>query len=168
MVEASLPRHGRRHGAIQAAAVIAAPIPQFDEGIEVTPKDYIAGENRPELRKSNGSWSLVKEPTMFKNSPGDTIVSGKETDSILGSMADLTGNNMLTDPGLMLGLLNNDFEKRKAEADLSYIIKKTGEDTVRAINKKKFVDVRVNTARAFVTEINGQTRIDHINEQYRS
>ena len=155
-------------GAVQAAAVLAAPIPQFDKGIEGTPKDYIAGEKRPELRKSGGKWSLIKEPTMFKNSPGDTIVSGKETDSILGSMADLTGKNMLTNPGLMLGLMNNDFEKRKAETDLSYIIKKTGEDTVRAINKKKFLDVQVNTARSFVTEINGQTRIDHINEQYRS
>jgi hypothetical protein len=155
-------------GAIQAAAVLVAPIPQFDEGAQSTPKDYIAGEKRPELRKSKGSWSLVKEPTMFKNSPGDTIVSGKETDSILGSMADLTGNNMLTDPGLMLGLLNNDFQKKKQSDDLAYMIKKNGEDVVRAINKKKFVDVRVNTARAFVTEIRGQTRIDHINQQYRS
>lgn len=156
-------------GAVQAAAVLAAPIPQFDEGIERTPSGkFMVAEKRPELMKHQGKWGLVKEPTMFKNSPGDTIVSGKETDSILGSMADLTGKNMLTDPGLMLGLMNNDFEKKKATVDLAYVIKKTGEDTVRAINKKKFLDIQVNTARSFVTEINGQTRIEHINQYYRS
>ena len=155
-------------GAVQAAAVLAAPLPQFDKGSERTPADYIAGEKRPELRKSGGKWGLVKEPTMFKNSPGDTIVSGKETDSILGSMTDLTGKNMLTDPGLMLGLLNNDFEKKKATTDLAYIIKKGDAEIVRAIKNQKLLDIRVNTARAFVTERNGQTRIDHIKTQYRS
>ncbi len=155
-------------GASQTALVLAQQVPQFDKGIESTPKDYIAGEKRPELRKSGGKWGLVKEPTMFKGSPGDTIISGKETDSILGSMADLTGKNMLTDPGLMLGLMNNDFEKKKATVDLAYVIKKTGEDTVRAINKKKFVDIQVNTSRPWVAEINGQTRIEHINQYYRS
>lgn len=156
-------------GAIQAALVLAAPIPQFDKGTESTPSGkFMVSEKQPELMKHQGKWSLIKEPTMFKNSPGDTIVSGKETDSILGSMADLTGKNMLTDPGLMLGLLNNDFQKRKAETDLSYIIKKGDAEIVRAIKNQKLLDIRVNTARAFVTEIRGQTRIDHINQQYRS
>ena len=161
-------------GAIQAAGVLAAPIPQFEKGTEQTPSDYMAGEGikngkyQPELRKSKGSWSLVSEPTIFKNSPGDTIVSGTATDSILGSMADLTGKNMLTDPSLMLGLMNNDFEKKKATVDLAYIIKKVDDEIVRAINKKKFVDIQVNTSRAWVTEINGQTRREHINQYYRS
>ncbi len=155
-------------GAVQAAAVLAAPIPKFDKGSERTPKDYIAGEKRPELRKSKGKWNLIKESTMFKNSPGDKIISGKETDSILGTMSDLTGKNVLSNPALMLGLLNNDFEKKKAGTDLAYIIKKTSADMVQAINNKKLLDIRVNTARAYVTERGGQTRIDHINTQYRS
>ena len=83
-------------------------------------------------------------------------------------MTDLTGKNMLTDPGLMLGLLNNDFEKKKDSADLAYIIKKGDAEIVRAIKNQKLLDIRVNTARAFVTERNGQTRIDHINTQYRT
>ena len=128
----------------------------------------MVAEKQPELMKHQGKWSLIKEPTMFKNSPGDTIVSGKETDSILGGMADLSGKNILTNPSLIAGLLNNDFEKKKSDVDLAYVIKKNGEDVVRAINKKKLVDVRVNTSRAFVAERNGQTRIDHINTQYRS
>lgn len=159
-------------GGIQAAAVIARPLPQFDKGTDYTPKDYIAGEGvkngkyKPELRKSKGKWSVVKEPTMFSNSPGDTIVSGKETDSILGSLSDLSGKNIMTDPGLMLGLLNNDFEHKKSEKDSSYKIQKKLDGVIDAITKKKHVSVFVNTRRNRVEERNGNTRIHRIDTDY--
>ncbi|MCH8067780.1 MAG: hypothetical protein IID16_00700, partial [Candidatus Marinimicrobia bacterium] len=154
-------------GAVQAALVIAAPMPKFDEGKEHTPTDYIAGEKRPELRKSKGKWSIVNEPTMFKNSPGDQIISGKETDSILGGISDLTGKNLLTDPGLLLSLLNNNMEKRN-DIDLAYVIKKGNEDVVRSINKKKFVGVYVNTSRRTkVTEEYNHTTVKRVDVSYK-
>ena len=151
-------------GALQAAFVAAAPIPQFNEGKEHTPKDYIAGEKRPELRKSKGKWSLVDKPTMFKNSPGDTIVSGKETDSILGTVADLAGNNLLTDQKSILSLMNNDFhqEKRRDE-NLAYILKRNNEDLIRTIKNKKEVSIKVKNAK--VTERSGN-QIVHIIDYY--
>ena len=154
-------------GVVQAAAVIAAPIPKFDKGKEHTPTDYIAGEKRPELRKSKGKWSIVNEPTMFKNSPGDQIISGKETDSILGGISDLTGKNLLTDPGLLLSLLNNNMEKRN-DIDLAYVIEKSNEKVARAITKKKLVNVFVNTSRrAQVTEEYNHTSVKRIDVNYK-
>ena len=154
-------------GAIQAAAVLAAPVPQFDIGTESTPKDYIAGEKRPELRKSRGRWSLINKPTLFKDSKGDKIISGKETDSILGGMADLTGNNILSDPSLLTGLLNNDFEKKKERADLAYIIRKGNEDVVRAITRKPTLNISVSNSRTDVTERIGNKKMNRLDAIYR-
>lgn len=155
-------------GAAQAAAVLAAPIPQFDEGSERTPKDYIAGEKRPELRKSKGKWSLVDKPTLFKDSPGDKIISGKQTDSILGSIADITNKNILNDPGLLLNLLNNNIPRKEAEKEnLAYIIEKGNSDLINTIKNKKELLVSVNTSRARVLEKHGNTYVDHIDKYYR-
>jgi len=151
-------------GAVQLAAVLAAPIPTFDEGTERTPKDYIAGEKRPELRKSKGKWSLVDKPTLFKDSPGDKIVSGKETDSILGNITDLTNHNILTDKGSILSLLNNDIkiEKRK-DANIAYILERNNADLIRTIKNKKETSISVKNAK--VTEISSG-RVVHIFNHY--
>ncbi len=155
-------------GAVQAAAVIAAPIPQFDEGTERTPSGkFMVSEKRPEFMKHQGKWSLIKEPTMFKNSPGDKIIGGKETDSILGTMSDLTGKNVLSDSGLMLGLLNNDLDKKKSQPDLAYIIKKGNDDVVRAITRKKTLNISVSNTRTDVIERVGDQKINRIDALYR-
>lgn len=154
-------------GAIQAAAVIAAPIPQFDKGKESTPKDYIAGEKRPELRKSRGKWSLVDRPTMFKNSPGDKIVSGKETDSILGTIQDLSSSNILTDQNSILSLLNNNVQGNQKEENLGYILKRNNEDLIRTIKNKKEVNLNVNTRNVKVRERSNGTYINRLDYYYK-
>jgi len=159
-------------GAVQLAAVIAAPIPQFDEGTESTPKDYIAGEGKkggkyqPELRKSKGKWSLVDKPTLFKDSPGDKIVSGKETDSILGNITDLTRHNILTDKGSILSLLHNDIkiEKRK-DSNIAYILERNNADLIRTIKNKKETNIWMKNVK--VTEISSGRRV-HILDYYYS
>jgi hypothetical protein len=155
-------------GAAQAAAVIAAPLPQFDEGTERTPKDYIAGEKRPEFRKSKGKWSIIEKPTLFKNSAGDKIVSGKETDSILGTISDITGNNLLSDKGAILSLLNNDIipEKRKTD-NLAYILKRNNEKLIDTIRNKKEVSIVSKGGRQDVKEYHKGRLVNRIDKYYR-
>jgi hypothetical protein len=154
-------------GAAQAAAVLAAPIPQFDEGSDYTPKDYIAGEKSAELRKSKGKWSLVNKPTLFKNSPGDKIVSSKETDSILGTIQDITGNNLLSDSRNILGLLNNDIDHKKQKEDLAYQIISTNKELIRTIKNKKEVSVNVHSRNANVREKSGNLFINRKDYYYQ-
>jgi hypothetical protein len=77
-----------------AQGVQLAAVSQFDKGTSSTPGTYIAGEKGAEFRQHNGQWSLLTEPTLFTGSAGDSIISTKETDSILSgaSMKATTGN----------------------------------------------------------------------------
>jgi hypothetical protein len=77
-----------------ASGVQLAAVSQFDKGTGSTPSDYIAGEKGAEFRQHNGQWSLLTEPTLFTGSAGDSIISTKETESILSgaSMKATTGN----------------------------------------------------------------------------
>lgn len=154
-------------GAAQAGAVLAAPIPEFDDGSEYTPKDYIAGEKNPEFRKSKGKWSLVDKPTLFKNSPGDKIVSGKESDSILGTIQDITGNNLLTNQSSILSLLNNDIREEKKKDDLAYQIVSSNKELIRTIKNKKEVGVSVSNKTHHVWEKSGNTIINRRDFYYR-
>lgn len=71
-------------GALQAALIAARPIPQFDKGTDYTPNNYIAGEKGDEFRiDRRGNLSLIDKPTLFTNSPGDTIISTNESARIL-------------------------------------------------------------------------------------
>ena len=152
-------------GISQAAVVFAQKPPELDEGKEHTPKDYIAGEKRPELRKSKGKWSLVNKPTLFTDSPGDKIVSGKETDSILGNMADLAGHNLLTDKGGILSLLNNELRiEKRHDSNLAYVLEKNNADLIRTIKNKKEVNIKVRNAN--VTERSGNRIIHRIDYYY--
>lgn len=141
-------------GAAQAGAVIAQQPPQFDEGTESTPKEYIAGEKRPEFRKDkkSGKWSLLTKPTLFKNNPRDTIVSGKETDSILSDMQDMTGANILNDRQLLLNLLNNDMRNEKPDNDLAFRIERKLDSVERTIKNKKEIDLFVSTQKVIAKE----------------
>lgn len=151
-------------GAAQAAAVLAAPIPKFDSGTERTPDTYIAGEKRPELRKSKGKWQLVDKPTLFTGSAGDKIVSGKQTDSILGNLMDIAGEDILTDKRKLLGLLNNEYRPQSQPENLGYILKQNNEDLIRTILNKKEVNVQVRNAK--VTEKSGNITINRIDFYY--
>lgn len=156
-------------GAIQAAAVLAAPIPQFDEGSESTPDTYQAGEKRPEFRKSKktGKWSFVSKPTVFKDSPGDTIIGGGETDSLLGDATDLLGDNLLSSKKGILGLLNNDIKtEKKGTEQLAYILKSNNEKLINTIKNKKEVAITVTDKGSKVTEKSGNFIIDRIDYYY--
>lgn len=154
-------------GISQAALVLSQSVPQFDEGTESTPKDYIAGEKRPELKKSKGKWSLITEPTLFRNSPGDKIVGGEETDSILGTMADLTGKNLLTNPDLITGLIKNDFNyKSERDNNLAQIIERGNNKVVRAITRKPTANISVHSSRSEVTETFGRIKVNRLDAYY--
>jgi hypothetical protein len=108
---------------------------------------------------------LIDKPTLFKDSPGDTIVSGKETDSILGSISDLSGNNLLTDQNSLLSLLNNDFKYEKKKSDnLAFILTKNNADLIRTIKNKKEVSIKVKNAD--VREKSGNTIINRLDYYY--
>lgn len=152
-------------GAAAAAVVLAQKVPEFDKGTESTPKDYKISEKRPELQRHKGKWSLFTKPTIVRNSPGDKIISGKETDSILGNMADLAGHNLLTDKGGVLSLLNNELRiEKRQDSNLAYVLEKNNADLIRTIKNKKEVNIRVRNAK--VTERSGNQIIHRINYYY--
>ena len=155
-------------GAAQAAAVLAAPVPQFDEGTESTPKDYVAGEKRPEFRLHANKWSLVDKPTKFSNSAGDTIVSGAETDSILGQLSDLTGSNLLSNKQTLLNLLNDNVPQvmQRKQSDLKYVLQRNNEELIKTIKNKKEVSVRVSSRGTNVREKSGNMYVDRIDYYY--
>jgi len=154
-------------GLAQAIFVAATSVPQFDKGKKRTPKDYVAGEKSPELRKSKGKWSIVDKPTLFKDSANDTIISSRETDSILGTIHDLTGNNLLTDKGGILSLMNNNFNNDKPQKEnIAYILKRNNEDLIKTIQNKKEVNVSVNTSGAKVYERSGNVIVNRVDYYY--
>lgn len=147
-------------GAAQLAIALAQKPPQFDKGSEHTPSYYIAGEKRPEFRISKGKVSLVKEPTLFTNSPGDKIVSGKETDSILGTISDITGRNILNNNTSLLSLLNNEMRYERPKDNLAYILQSNNEKLINTIKNKREAHVTVNkSGGAKVWEKSGNTII---------
>ena len=71
-------------GAAQVAVIAAQKVPEFDQGIESSPKDFIAGERRPEwMITPSGNVQLVTRPTLFKNMAGATVISGDRTEKLL-------------------------------------------------------------------------------------
>lgn len=152
-------------GAAQAAFVASRKVPEFDKGTAFAPDKFIAGEKRPELMKHDGEWSLVDRPTLFTGHRGAKIVSGKETDSILGSLGDL-GVNILKDKNALLGLLNNDLPERTKPENLRFVLEKNNKELIQAIQKKKEVSVNVNNRGARVRERSGNLTVDRINYYY--
>lgn len=134
-------------GGLEAAAVLASPIPQFDKGVKKSPDTYIAGEKRPEIRIHDGKAELVTQPTLFTGSPGDEIISGAMTDRMLnhGLMDSMRLN------GLTKGAQNEGLTDQKLDKIYG------------AIKAQKAVDIHVNR-RGIYSIVRGQkakkTRID--------
>jgi hypothetical protein len=155
-------------GLAQSAAVLAAPVPQLDSGSENTPENYIAGEKRTEFRKSKGKWSVVDKPTLFTKSKGDKIIGGAETDSILGTMADLNNSDILSDKDVLLSLLNNEMApQQKNEYYLEDVLRENNEKLINTIKNKKSVDLKVTTRGVRVREKSGNFYVDRIDYYYR-
>ncbi|OZI09940.1 hypothetical protein BWI93_00960 [Siphonobacter sp. BAB-5385] len=81
-------------GAIQAALVLAKPLPAYAVGTKNAPEGpALVGEKGPELRKSQGKYFYYDRPTVAHLNRGDTIYTAAETQRILhdaqvnGSMA---------------------------------------------------------------------------------
>jgi hypothetical protein len=153
-------------GAVQAALVIAQPLPKFDKGSDNTPSDYIAGERRPELRRHRGKWELVDKPTIFTDSPGDKIISGKQTDSIIGNLMDIEGDNILTNKAKLLGLLNNEYRPSSKPENLAYVLQRNNEELIRTIQNKKEVSVSVSGRGNKVREKSGNITVNRIDYYY--
>lgn len=133
-------------GVASAIAVAAKPLPQFDKGTESTPRDYIAGEKRPEFRKSKGKWSLITQPTAFHNSPNDTIISGVDTANILDSglmssiqLNGVNNSNNLDNSKIVKGLYS--LEKAVNSNKTNVIFNAKGITTIYGQSKSKLTRI---------------------------
>lgn len=92
-------------GVLQATAVKATPIPQYDKGKTNTPDTFIAGEKRPEfVRYRNGQVELLTQPTLFTQSRGMDVISSAETERMLSGKKDMP---FVFDDSRIVGELKN-------------------------------------------------------------
>jgi tape measure domain-containing protein len=71
-------------GAIQLAAAIAKPIPQFAKGTQSAPEGYAeVAERGPEIRESRGRKYLYSEPTVTYLERGDKVYTASQTRAML-------------------------------------------------------------------------------------
>ncbi len=71
-------------GAIQAALVLAKPLPAYAVGTKNAPEGpALVGERGPELRRSKGKYIYYDRPTVTHLNRGDTIYTASETSRIL-------------------------------------------------------------------------------------
>lgn len=98
-------------GAIQAAAISARKIPEFDKGTKSAPKGgFIAGEKGRELMINKGKVELIDTPTLFGNDyAGAEIISTKETSKLI--------NNSINNDIMSADVNSRDYHIAKAVND---------------------------------------------------
>lgn len=75
-------------GALQAAAVMAKPLPAFKDGTMNAPQGAaLVGEAGPELRESRGKYWLYDKPTVTNLNQGDKIYTASQTSAMLAQAA---------------------------------------------------------------------------------
>lgn len=75
-------------GALQAAAVLAKPLPAFKDGTTNAPQGAaLVGEAGPELRETRGKYYLYDKPTIANLSQGDKIYTASQTSAMLAQNA---------------------------------------------------------------------------------
>lgn len=75
-------------GALQAAAVLAKPLPAFKDGTMNAPQGAaLVGEAGPELRESRGKYWLYDKPTVTNLNQGDKIYTASQTSAMLAQAA---------------------------------------------------------------------------------
>jgi TP901 family phage tail tape measure protein len=124
-----------------AQGVQLAAVSQFDKGTGSTPGVYIGGEgDGSELRRDakTGNWSLLTDATLFTDNPGDTIISTKETESILSgaSMKATTGNAQIDTAAIVNAINNIPPPPHMNSKGYEVIIDRRG-------NTKKYLDKRI-------------------------
>jgi hypothetical protein len=73
-------------GALQAAAVLAKPIPKFKDGVKSAPRGIaLVGEAGSELVSKNGNMQLIAEPSLINLSGGETIYKHSDTQKIMSA-----------------------------------------------------------------------------------
>ena len=114
-------------GGIQAAAVIATPIPQFDKGTKSLPELSEVAERRPEFVVKNGKAELFTKPTILgAGYAGAEVISGAQTAQILNS-------------GLKLSLL-----KANAITNGRDVTAEKLDAIISALNKGERVEVNID------------------------
>lgn len=129
-------------GGLQAATIIATPIPQFDKGSGNTPDTYIAGEKRPEIRIHDGKAELVTQPTLFTGAAGDQIISGAITDRMLnhGLLDSMALNGMITQKkaeDLNGEKLDRIYQELRSRKDIDIMIDRRGISRIYKDTKAK-------------------------------
>lgn len=89
-------------GAIQLAAVLAKPLPQFYKGTDNAPEGpaWVA-ERGPEIHESKGRMTLIPNKTIMPLSKGDKIYTAAETRAILSNMDRREAVNKMIERGVM-------------------------------------------------------------------
>lgn len=89
-------------GAIQLAAVLAKPLPQFYKGTDNAPEGpaWVA-ERGPEIHESKGKMTLIPNKTIMPLSKGDKIYTAAETRAILSNMDRREAVNKMIERGVM-------------------------------------------------------------------
>lgn len=88
-------------GAVQLAAALAKPIPQFYKGTKNAPEGPAwVGERGAEIRESKGQFSLIDRPTIVPLKRGDKIYTASETRAMLAGgnqakVADIIGRSAI-------------------------------------------------------------------------
>lgn len=73
-------------GALQAAAVLAKPIPAYKDGVKSAPRGLaLVGEAGAELVEKNNRMQLVDTPSLVNLAGGETIYKNADTQKILAS-----------------------------------------------------------------------------------
>jgi tape measure domain-containing protein len=89
-------------GAIQLAAVLAKPLPQFYKGTDNAPEGpaWVA-ERGPEIHESKGRMTLIPNKTVMPLSKGDKIYTAAETRAILSNMDRKDAVNKMIERGVV-------------------------------------------------------------------
>ncbi|MBV5347934.1 hypothetical protein JZU46_06950, partial [bacterium] len=73
-------------GALQAAAVLAKPIPAYKDGVKSAPRGLaLVGEAGAELVEKNNRMQLIDSPSLVNLAGGETIYKNADTQKILAS-----------------------------------------------------------------------------------
>lgn len=89
-------------GAVQLAAALAKPLPQFYKGTDNAPEGpaWVA-ERGPEIHESKGRMTLIPNKTIMPLSKGDKIYTAAETRAILSNMDRREAVNKMIERGVM-------------------------------------------------------------------
>jgi len=131
-------------GALQAATVLARPLPAYKDGVRNAPKGLaLVGEAGSELLHKNGSVQLIDQPSLINLSGGEDIYKHSDTMRIMGAAklsstgydsAELKQTIVASNEKLIQAIKNK--KELHVSMDGKKIIEKEGNYYTTFVNKK--------------------------------